>query len=70
MKALYVSMVVGYVMSGLMGAVGVLVLSGILVLQGMPVTLRILFGSVLVMYSVYRFLMTRSRAKQAESTDE
>lgn len=57
-------------MSGLMAVVGVLVLSGILALEGMPVQLRLLFGGVLILYSVYRFMMTRTRSKQAESSDE
>jgi hypothetical protein len=53
-----------------MALVGVLVLSGLLVKEGMPQQLRILFGVVLVLYSVYRFMMTRARAKQTESPDE
>jgi hypothetical protein len=38
--------------------------------EGMPEQLRILFGIVLVLYSVYRFMMTRARAKRTESPDE
>lgn len=53
-----------------MAIVGVLVLGGILVKDGTPVQLRILFGIVLILYSVYRFMMTRARAKQAESPEE
>jgi hypothetical protein len=54
----------------MMCIVGILVLSGVLVKEGMPVELRMLFGVVLVLYSVYRFMMTRTRAQQAESSDE
>ncbi len=70
LKLSFLSSVVGYGISGVMGVVGVLVLAGLLVKEGMPVQLRILFGLVLVLYSVYRFVMTRARAKQTESPDE
>lgn len=70
MKLSAVSTFVGYGISGMMCIVGILVLSGVLAKEGMPVELRMLFGVVLVLYSVYRFMMTRTRAKQAESSDE
>ena len=63
-------MVLGYGLSVSMAIVGVLVLGGILVKDGTPVELRILFGIVLILYSVYRFMMTRARAKQAERPEE
>ena len=70
MKVVDIGLIVGYGMSGLMAVVGVLVLSGILALEGLPVQLRLLFGVVLILYSVFRFMMTRTRAKQAESSEE
>ena len=70
LKLAYVSTFVGYGISVVMAAVGVLVLGGLLVREGMPEQLRILFGIVLVLYSVYRFMMTRARAKRTESPDE
>ncbi|MDP2886733.1 MAG: hypothetical protein Q8P51_17125 [Ignavibacteria bacterium] len=70
MKLSAISTFVGYGISVMMCIVGILVLSGVLVKEGMPVELRMLFGVVLVLYSVYRFMMTRTRAKQAESSDE
>jgi hypothetical protein len=69
-KGVNVSTIVGYGMSGLMGIVGVLVLGGILMSEGMPSQLRILFGGILILYSVYRFIMTRTRARQEENLDE
>jgi len=57
-------------MSGLMGIVGVLVLTGVLAKEGTPVQFRMLFGVVLIMYSVYRFMMTRMRRKQEEGSEE
>jgi len=57
-------------MSGIMGVAGVFVLSGVLMSQGVSTQIRIIFGLVLVLYSVYRFMMTRTRSKQAESPEE
>jgi hypothetical protein len=65
-----VSTIVGYGMAGVMGVAGVLVLSGVLMSQGVPTEIRVIFGCVLVLYSVYRFMMTRTRSKQAESPEE
>ena len=62
-------MIVGYTMSGFMAIFGILVVSGILALEGMPSKLRLLFGAVLILYSVYRFVVTRRHAQQAESSD-
>ncbi len=70
LKLASVSIVVGYSISVVMAVIGVLVLSGLLVREGMPEQLRILFGIVLVLYSLYRFMMTRARAKRTESPDE
>jgi len=64
------STIAGYAIAGLMGVVGILVLSGILMTNGLTSQLRVLFGIVLVLYSVYRFMMTRTRAKQREMPDE
>lgn len=70
LKVADISAILGYGMSGVMGIIGVLVLSGILVREGMPMHLRVLFGVVLILYSVYRFMMTRARSRQVESSDE
>ena len=70
MKLADVSTIVGYGMSVVMGVVGILVLSGVLMSQGVSTQIRVIFGLVLVLYSVYRFMMTRARSKQAESPEE
>jgi len=61
---------VGYTISALMATVGILVLTGVLMTDGMTTQLRVIFGIVLVLYSVYRFLMTRARTRQEEGPDE
>jgi hypothetical protein len=53
-----------------MGIIGVLVLTGVLAREGTPVQFRILFGIVLILYSAYRFAMTRARLKQEEGSEE
>ena len=60
----------GYGISGLMGIVGILVLIGVLVKEDTPLQVRVLFGVVLTLYSVYRFMMTRARNKQEEGSEE
>ena len=70
MKRVDLSTFVGYGISGLMGIVGVLVLTGVLAKEGTPAQFRILFGIVLILYSVYRFTMTRARHKQEEGSEE
>jgi hypothetical protein len=70
LKLSAVSTIMGYGMSGIMGVAGVLVLSGILMTEGVSAEIRVIFGLVLVLYSVYRFMMTRMRSRQAESPEE
>jgi len=70
LKFVDLSTFIGYGISGLMGIIGVLVLTGVLAREGTPVQLRILFGIVLILYSVYRFTMTRARHKQEEGSEE
>jgi len=53
-----------------MGIIGVLVLTGVLAKEGTPVQFQMLFGIVLILYSVYRFTMTRARHKQEEGSEE
>ena len=57
-------------MAGIMGVAGILVLTGVLFTQGVSMQIRVMFGLVLILYSVYRIMMTRVRSKQAESPEE
>jgi prolipoprotein diacylglyceryltransferase len=71
LKLAAVSTIMGYTISVLMAVVGILVLTGVLMAEGMTMELRVLFGIVLVLYSVYRFMVTRARTRQEEeSSDE
>jgi hypothetical protein len=70
LKLADVSTVMGYGIAGLMGIVGILVLSGVLASEGTPAQYRILFGIVLILYSAYRVMMTRTRRKQVQGSEE
>lgn len=70
MKAIRPSEIVGYTISGIVGIFGILVLTGGVINEGMPSNVRIAFGVVLVLFGVYRFAVTRLRAKQAERKDQ
>ena len=70
MKFSGLSTIAGYAIAGIMGVVGILVLSGVLMANGMLSQPRVLFGIVLVLYSAYRFVMTRARSRQQEVPDE
>jgi len=69
-KGFNFSTIVGYGVSVMMSIVGVLVVMGILMSDGMTSELRMIFGSVLILYSVYRFMMTRTRSRQEEDSEE
>jgi hypothetical protein len=65
-KPVDASVILGYVISGVMSVAGVLILTGIISNEGMPPKVWITFGVVLVLFGVYRFVLTRMRASQAE----
>ena len=60
----YPSLLLGYGVAVLMFIVGGLVLSGLLIHQGVPEKFRITFGVVLALMGIYRFVLTRTRQMQ------
>jgi hypothetical protein len=70
LKQVEVSKIFGYAMSGVMTIFGILVLTGLVVSEGLPSKFRITFGIVLVLFGIYRFAVTRIRASQAEGMDQ
>jgi hypothetical protein len=70
LKLADVSTIVGYGMAGIMGVAGILIASGVLMSRGVSTQIRVMFGVVLVLYSVYRFMVTRARSRQTESPEE
>lgn len=70
MKTIRPSEIVGYTISGAVGIFGILVLTGGVVNEGMPSNVRIAFGVVLVLFGIYRYVVTRMRASQDEGDDQ
>ena len=60
------AIILGYSVSVIMGGVGLLILGGILFSQGVPDKFRIMFGIVVTLMGVYRFVLTRSRSLQRQ----
>jgi hypothetical protein len=54
----------GYVMSGVLAVVGLIVISGFLLPPYIPQKFRIMFGVVLLLYGIYRFVTLRVKQQQ------
>lgn len=61
MKSVEVSKLFGYGVSLITASAGILILSGFLV--SVPEQIRIIFGVVLLLLGVYRFVITQTRTK-------
>ena len=70
MKTAEISKFFAYGVSLISASAGVLVLSGILLSEGIPVQFRITFGVVLVLLGIYRFIVTRLHSNEARRFDE
>ena len=64
LKTIDIGGILGYSVSALTLAMGMAVFSGMLVSEQAPAQLRYTFGTVLILMSLYRFVLTRSRAMQ------
>ncbi len=53
-----------------MGVTGVLILAGFMFAEGVPDKFRIMFGIVITLMGVYRFVLTRSRSMQRDREEE
>lgn len=62
--------VLGYTVSAVMAAIGVLVMAGYLVHAGVPDQFRWTFGIVLVLMGIYRFFMTQTRQQRRRAEEE
>lgn len=70
MQLTEVSKYFGYGVAFLTASAGIVVLAGFRMFDGAPQQFRIIFGVVLILFSIYRFLVTRTRAKQTARDDE
>jgi len=64
------SVYLGYAVSAVTFGFGSLLLTGWLVNTRMPGQFRIMFGVVLVLMGVYRFVLTRTKIRQWQTGDD
>jgi hypothetical protein len=70
LNASSISTYLGYSVSAITFVCGIVVVSGI-VLGNVPGQLRVTFGVVLILWGIYRFVITRFRTRQkAEEENE
>jgi predicted metal-binding membrane protein len=70
MNAAGVSKFLGYSVSAVTTSLGILVLFGLIVTDSIPTQFRIIFGVVLLLMGVYRFVTTKTRTMQTRREDE
>jgi len=70
MTKISINTVIGYAVSAASAVVGILILTGMFFPEGTPVQLRITFGIVLILLSVYRMIVTTMRKPDARRTEE
>jgi hypothetical protein len=59
-----ITLYVGYVISTFLFVIGVAVLTGFIFPANVPQKFQIMFGGVLVLYGVYRFVTTRIKEQR------
>ena len=69
LKASRISMVLSYSVSVITCVFGLVILSGF-AFQYVPGKLRIMFGVVLMLWGIYRFVSTRVRERQQKNEEE
>jgi hypothetical protein len=67
-KRISISAYLGYSVSLLTFTFGIVIISG-LAFQYVPVQMRVMFGIVLALWGVYRFVLTRTRVRQQEENE-
>jgi uncharacterized membrane protein len=69
LKLSNVSMYLGYSVAVITFVCGIVIVSG-LVLENVPNQLRVMFGVVLILWGIYRFVITWTRKHQQNENDE
>ncbi|MBN1398273.1 MAG: hypothetical protein JXA06_09615 [Bacteroidetes bacterium] len=69
LKHIDISSYLGYTVSAVTFIFGVIILSG-LAFQYIPVEMRIMFGVVMVLMGIYRFVLTRTKIRQKSEGEE
>ena len=69
LKRIDIPSYLGYTVSAVTFIFGVIILSG-LAFQYIPVEMRIMFGVVMVLMGIYRFVLTRTKIRQKSEGEE
>ena len=69
-KSIDPSAILGYSLAALFFAFGVVVVSGIAIPDYVPKEFRLTIGVVLLLWGIYRFVLTKTKSNEAEGFDE
>jgi len=64
------SAILGYSLAAVFFAFGVVVVSGIVIPDYVPKEFRLTIGVVLLLWGIYRFVLTKTRSNDAKGSDE
>lgn len=68
-KLTNISTYLGYMVSAITFVFGIILVSGV-AFPYMPVHMRVMFGVVMILWGVYRFVITRTRLRQKNEDEE
>lgn len=63
------SIYLGYSVSAITFVFGIIIVSG-LAFQYIPIQMRMIFGIVMILWGVYRFVLTKTRARRQHEDEE
>jgi hypothetical protein len=69
-KPIDISVILGYILAAVFFAFGVVVVSGIAIPDYVPKEFRLTIGVVLLLWGIYRFVLTRTKSNDAEGSDK
>mgnify|MGYP001428664328 CR=1 FL=1 len=69
-KPIDISTILGYSLAAVFFAFGVVVVSGIAIPDYVPKEFRLTIGVVLLLWGIYRFIITKTKSNEAEGSHE
>lgn len=69
-KTIDISAILGYSLAAIFFGFGVVVVSGIAIPDYVPKEFRLTIGVVLLLWGIYRFVLTKTKSNDAEGSDE
>ena len=64
-----ISIYLGYSVSAVTFAFGIIIVSGV-VFSYIPIQMRMMFGIVMILWGIYRFVITKTRAGRQHEDEE